>query len=253
MTFAGQVAIVSAASREIGAAIATTLAARGCAIVATHYGEAGRADALAARIRADGGRVVVCEADLRQVAAHQQLVELALGQFGRLDILVANAGVTVAAPFLETTEEQWDLVADLNLKGAFFAAQAAARAFVAQQQGGRIIFSSSVTGVVACPGLAAYGVTKAALRHLAATLGGELGRHGITVNAIGIGATLNERNLAGQPDYQAEWDALVPTGRVGVPQDVADAVAFLCTPQAAMVNGHTMMIDGGWSQRGVLP
>ncbi|HMO58465.1 MAG TPA: SDR family oxidoreductase [Roseiflexaceae bacterium] len=253
MDLNGKVAIVSAASREIGAAIATTLAAAGCAVLATHYGEAELAETLAGRIRAAGGRVLLHEANLTTAAANRDLVDLAVQTFGRIDYLIANAGVTISAPFLETDEAAWDTLADLNIKGSFFAAQAAARAMVSQGQGGRIIFSSSVTGNVACPGLAAYGITKAALRHMAATLGAELGRYGITVNALGIGATLNARNLSDNPNYEADWDALIPTGRTGRPQDIADAVMFLLSPQAAMVNGHTLMIDGGWSQLGQLP
>lgn len=253
MDLNGKAAIVSAASREIGATIAATLAAAGCSVLATHYDEAELAEQVAARIRAAGGRIRIHEADLSRVAANYELVELAVREFGRLDYFIANAGVTIGGPFLEVDEAAWDTLAGLNLKGSFFGAQAAARAMIAQGQGGRIIFSSSVTGVAACPGLSAYGITKAALRHMAATLGGELGRHGITVNALGIGATLNERNLRDNPNYEADWGGINPTGRVGTPQDVANAVMFLLSPAASMVNGHTLMIDGGWANMAAMP
>lgn len=247
-----KVALVTAASREIGAAMAEALAACGAAVLLSHYGEAARAAAVAERIAARGGRVDLVEADLRQVGACYALVEHAVATFGRLDILAANAGMTISRPFLETDEATWDTLLDLNLKGSFFTAQAAARQMIAQG-GGRIVFSSSVTGMRAIDGLAAYGITKAALRHMATTLASELGEDGITVNALGIGAILNERNLADDPDYAAHWSGVNPVGRVGLPEDVANALLFLVSPEAAMITGHTLVIDGGWTMRGKMP
>lgn len=249
----GKVAIVTGANREIGAAMAETLANAGAAVLVAHYGEADRAAVVTERIRAAGGQAATHEADLRSVAANQQMIARAVELWGHLDILAANAGSTLNASFLETDEQAWDSIVDLNLKGSFFGAQAAARQMIAQGSGGWIVFSSSVTGVQAVPGLAAYGVTKAALLHMARTLSVELGSYGITVNALGIGATLNERNLHTDPDYAAHWRCVIPTGRVGQPSDVADALLFLLSPAASMVNGHTLMIDGGWTARSVMP
>lgn len=195
----GKVAIVTGASREIGAAMAEALAGAGAAVLVAHYGEPTLAEAVVARITAAGGRALAYDADLTSVAANQAMVARAVAEFGRLDILAANAGITMFRPLLETDEATWDALFGLNVKGAFFGAQAAARQMIAQDAGGRIVFSSSVTGVQAVAGLSAYGITKAALRHMARTLGPELGRHGITVNALGIGATLNARNLANDP------------------------------------------------------
>lgn len=248
-----QGAIVTGASREIGAAMAEALAGAGAAVLVAHHGEAERAAAVVARIRAAGGRAETHNADLRSVAANQDMIARAVEIWGRLDILAANAGLTIARPFLSTDEATWDTLVDLNLKGSFFGAQAAARQMIAQGSGGHIVFSSSVTGVQAAPNFAAYGVTKAALRHMVRTLGVELGQYGITVNALGIGATLNERNLHDNPNYAADWDAVVPTGRVGQPSDVADALLFLVSPAAAMVNGHTLMLDGGWAATSNVP
>jgi 3-oxoacyl-[acyl-carrier protein] reductase len=249
----GKTAIVTGASREIGAAMAEMLAAHGCAIVAAHFGEASRAEAVVERIRATGGRALAYDADLSGVAASQALIACAVESFGRVDILAANAGLTISAPFLATTEEQWDTLFDLNVKGSFFAAQAAARQMIAQGDGGRIIFSSSVTGVQAIPGLSAYGITKAALRHMAKTLACELGPYGITVNALGIGAILNERNRTGDPEYETHWNSVTPTGRVGLPADVAHALLFLASPGAAHITGQTLIIDGGWTLSSPLP
>jgi 3-oxoacyl-[acyl-carrier protein] reductase len=174
-------------------------------------------------------------------------------ELGRLDVFAANAGVTRWAPFLDVDEATWDVVVDLNLKGSYFGAQAAARQMVAQGDGGRIVFSSSVTGSRAIPNLSSYAVTKAGLQHMAAVLALELGRHGITVNALAIGATVNERNLADDPDYAEHWAGVLPTGRVGRPDDVAAALSYLVSPEAAMVTGHTLAVDGGWTGVGLTP
>ncbi len=252
-TLIGKVALVTAASREIGASMAMALASEGASVLISHYGEPERAAATLEKIRAAGGTAESIDADLRQHRACLDLVAAAVARFGRLDILAANAGITVAAPILETTEAQWDTLADLNLKGSFFCAQAAARQMIDQGQGGRIVFSSSVTGNVAAPGLAAYGVTKAALRHMAVCFAAELGRHGITANALGIGAVLNDRNLVDNPDYAADWGRVIPTGRVIMPHDIADALLLLVSDRASQINGHTLMVDGGWSWLGKSP
>jgi NAD(P)-dependent dehydrogenase (short-subunit alcohol dehydrogenase family) len=250
---ASKVAIVTGTNREIGSAIVVGLAQAGFAVLATHYGERERVAVLLEHLQSQGHQVESFEADLTVVANNQRLVARALELWGGLDVFVGNAGITVHMPFLETTEAQWDGVIDLNLKASFFGAQAAAKAMIAQGRGGRIIFSSSVTGVQAIPKLAAYGITKAALIHMAQTLGGELGQYGITVNSLGIGATINERNLQDNPRYASDWAAVIPVGRVGTPEDVAQAILWLTSSAAGMVNGHTLMLDGGWSSMGKVP
>jgi 3-oxoacyl-[acyl-carrier protein] reductase len=256
----GQVAVVTGGSHEIGAAMAEALAGAGAAVVLAHYGAPSAAEAVVARIRAAGGQARAHQADLSRVADNQQLVAAAVAGFGRLDIFVANAGLTMWAPFLEVDETIWDAVVDLNLKGSYFGAQAAARQMIAQRAagagdpaGGRIVFSASVTGVVAVPHCSAYAVTKAGLTHLAKVLGLELGPHSITVNTLGIGATVNARNLRADPDYEAHWAGVTPTGRCGRPEDAAAALLYLVSPAARMVNGHTLLIDGGWTTRGHVP
>lgn len=253
-------AVVTGASSEIGATMADALAAEGATVVATFNETPGLAQDVAARITAEGGRALVVQADLSRVTENQRVVDAAVAEFGRLDVYVANAGLTLWGPFLELEEEAWDTVVDLNLKGSYFGAQAAARQMIAQRAetrdaayGGRIVFSSSVTGIVATGNLSAYSATKAALRHLASVLALELGDHGITVNALGIGATVNERNLADDPRYAEHWAAVTPTGRVGTPQDVASALVYLVSPAAAMISGHTLTVDGGWSHVGKTP
>ena len=233
--------------------MATALARTGPAVVVAHHAEPELAEAVVARIRADGGEAHAFDADLSTVAANRELVAFTLRELGRLDVLVANAGLTRWGPFLETTEETWDAVVDLNLKGSYFGAQAAAQQMALQGDGGRIVFSSSVTGVVASANLSAYSVTKAGLAHMARVLALELGPHRITVNALGIGATVNERNLRDDPDYAKHWATVIPAGRVGQPGDVAAALLYLVSTEAAMVSGHTLIVDGGWTAVGDVP
>ena len=249
----GRVAVVTGASREIGAAMAATLAASGAAVVVAHHRESERAGEVVSRIRERGGTAIAVDGDLSHVADNVELVDRTVRELGRLDVFVANAGLTRWAPFLEVDEATWDTVLGLNLKGSYFGAQAAARQMVAQGDGGRIVFSSSVTGSRAIPNLSAYAITKAGLQHMATVLALELGPRGITVNALAIGATVNERNLSDDPDYAERWGEVLPTGRVGQAADVAAALSYLVSPEAAMVTGHTLTVDGGWTGIGRTP
>lgn len=249
----GRVAIVTGASREIGAAMAETLAAHGMAVVVAHHDEGERADAVVQGIRARGGRAVAQSGDLALVADNERLVARAVDEFGRLDVLASNAGLTRWGPFLDVDEETWDAVVDVNLKGTFFGVQAAVRQMVAQGSGGRIVLSSSVTARRVVPNLAVYSVTKAGLNHMATVLAADLGEHGITVNALAIGAIVNERNLRDDPQYAEHWAGVIPAGRVGQPSDVAAALLYLVSDEAAWVTGETLTVDGGWSGVGLVP
>lgn len=247
LSVTGKVAVVTGINREIGAAIALTLAHAGATVVGVYHGEKERVDPVCTTAYAAGATIDAIEADLRSVAENVRIIAYAIQHYGGVDIFVANSGVTVFGNFVDMNEADWHHVMDLNMKGTFFGIQAAAKAMLAQQRGGRVVVSSSVTGVTAMAGASIYGTSKAALKHMAAILGVELGSHGITVNAIAIGATLNERNLVGDPKYAEHWGKLSPVGRVGYPQDVADTVLYLCSPYAALINGQTLTIDGGWT------
>jgi NAD(P)-dependent dehydrogenase (short-subunit alcohol dehydrogenase family) len=250
-SLAGKVAIVTGASREIGAAMAAALAGRGASVLVGHYGEPDLAAATVERIRAAGGKAAAHQSDGAEVTQVDGLVARAVAEFGRLDVCVVNAGVTVWGPFLECTEEAWDRVMDLNLKGSFFTARAAARQMIRQGSPGTIVFSSSIAGVSVIPYLAAYGVSKAGLRHMARCLAVELGPHRISVNALGIGPTVNARNLADDPAYDEHWGTVCPAGRAARPEDMARALLFLV--DNPYVTGITLMTDGGWTVQSPLP
>ena len=185
-------------------------------------------------------------------AAVDGMVERALDELGGLDAAVANAGITTFAPFLEMPRAELDRLLAVNLAGTWATAQASARAMAAHG-GGRIVLLSSVVALRATPGLAAYGMTKAAIAGLAVQLATELGPAGIAVNAVAPGATVTERTLAEHPRYAEDWGAITPSGRASSAADVADAVCFLLSPSASQLTGQTLVVDGGWSGRSPVP
>jgi glucose 1-dehydrogenase len=244
--FAGQGAIVTGAGTGIGFEIARQLAARGARVLLNDI-DAQRARSAAAAISAEGSVCEPCAGNVADVAFNREMVERAVALFGRLDIAVANAGVTIFGDFFEYRPEDFDRLLAINLRGSFFLAQAAARRMRAQGEGGRILFMSSVTAHQAHSSLAAYGMSKAGIEMLARALTEDLGAYGITVNAIAPGATLTERTALEMDDYAGEWAKFIPTRRVSTPEDIAQAVVFLCSPGARQITGQTILVDGGWT------
>ncbi len=249
---AGQVAVVTGASTGIGQAIAMTLAAHGARVVVSYNGNREGAEGTAAQIRARGATCIVHQANLARVSEAVSNVEVALREWGRIDILVNNAGITSWGAFLDYTEERWDEVVDTNLKGTYFASQAAAREMV-KAGGGHIIIISSVVGRRAVPNLSAYATTKAGLEMMAQALMLELAPHNIRVNAVGVGATIVDRNLRDDPRYAENWAGVIPAGRAATVDDIAGAVLLLLSPLASFVHGHTLMVDGGWTGYSPIP
>ena len=248
-----RVAIVTGGATGIGRTLSEGLAADGYAVVVGYHGNADGAAATARSIEDAGGTVRVAQGDLGLVEAANELVDAAVDAFGRLDVICCHAGLTVFEPFVETTPTVFDRVVATNLRGTFFAAQAAARRMIEQGDGGRIVLTSSVTARRAVDGTAAYAMTKAGIEALAQTLAVELADAGITVNAVAPGSIVNDRNLADDPSYAVHWAAVNPLGRVGVANDVLAAIRFLIGPDAGFITGQTIVVDGGWTVAGRTP
>ncbi len=243
-TFNGKTAIVTGAGQGIGFEICRQLAASGATVLLNDL-DAGLAERAAAAVQA-AGRCIACPGDSADLGFIHRLVDRAVDETGTLDVVVANAGITLFGGFLDYPPESLRRVLDVNVGGTFFLAQAAANALIKQGKGGSIVFTSSVTGHQAHKDLAAYGMSKAALELLAKHLVVELSPHGINVNTVAPGATLTERT-AEDATYFETWSALTPMGRPARPEDIASAVLFLLSEGARHVTGQTLVVDGGWT------
>jgi NAD(P)-dependent dehydrogenase (short-subunit alcohol dehydrogenase family) len=246
----GQVALVTGASRGLGRAISLALAHAGADVALGLHDPSSAAD-VAEEIRAMGRRAIRVPMDVRDRAQIDAAVAATVTEFGRLDILVNNAGLAPGAPAEDVTEENFDLTVAINVKGLFFASQAAGRVMIGQGYG-RIVSLSSQAGFVALPGESVYCMTKAAVSHLTKCLAVEWGRHGITVNAVAptfIRTPGTEAALA-DPVFEADvQERIAALHRIGVPMDVAGGVVFLASPAASLITGTTLLIDGGWTAR----
>ena len=252
MKFKGKVAVVTGAGEGIGLRIAERLVDEGASVLLNDV-DGAKAAQVAKRISEGNGRCLGMSGDVGDVAVVQGLVERAVEAYGRIDFAIANAGITLWNRFLEYPPEDFQKVMNINLGGSFFLAQAAAKQMKQQAVGGRILFMSSVTGYQAIEFLSAYAMTKAALRMLARQLVVELGQFGITVNSIAPGATITPRNLEDDPDYATVWGQITPTNRPASTDDIANAALFLLSPEAAQINGQTLVVDGGWSATSPVP
>jgi NAD(P)-dependent dehydrogenase (short-subunit alcohol dehydrogenase family) len=246
----GEVALVTGAARGIGRAIALALAHAG-ADVALGLRDPASAQEVADRIEAMGRRVLRLPMDVRDLAQIGRAVQTTVERFGRLTILVNNAGLGPANPAERVTEADFDLTLDVNVKGLFFASQAAGRVMI-EQGFGRIINIGSQAGFVALPTESVYCLTKAAVSHLTRCLAIEWGPHGVTVNAVAptfIRTDGTAADLADEAFYADTIERIAALHRIGEPMDVAGAVVFLASPAASLVTGATLLIDGGWTAR----
>jgi NAD(P)-dependent dehydrogenase (short-subunit alcohol dehydrogenase family) len=246
----GRVALVTGAARGLGRAISLALAHAG-ADVALGLRDKSSGDALAKEIEALGRRALALQMDVLRLEQIAQAIAAAEAFFGKLDILVNNAGGGFTNLAMDVPEEEFDTTLNINLKATFFASQAAARIMKRQNQG-CIINMSSQAGFAALPTESVYCASKAAVSHLTKCLAVEWGQHGITVNAVAptFISTPGTDEALSDPAFRADvLERIAALHRIGEPMEVAGAVVFLASPAAALITGHTLLIDGGWTAR----
>lgn len=238
MEFENKIALVTGAGQGIGRAIAVELAGRGATVLVNDCEES-------LLVNLPQG-CVAFTGDASQVEVVDQMVETCIDQLGGLDIVIANAGITLFGDFFDYKMEDLNRVLNLNLVGTFHLIQKAGKYLKSCGKPGSILIMSSVTGHQAHKNLAAYGMTKAGLELLARNLVLEFRQTGITINAIAPGATLTERTMQ-EKNYAENWAKLNPTGRANTVEDVSAAALFLVSSKARQITGQTLIIDGGWS------
>ncbi len=242
MDLSNRVAIVTGSGRGIGRAIALKLAEVGATVVVNDIGEA--AESVAEEIKAMNGQSMAILANVSSSSDVARMVEESIAAYEKVDILVNNAGIARDQLMLRMTEEDWDSVLDINLKGAFLCARAVLRHMI-KQRWGRIISIASIAGIVGNKGQANYASAKAGIIGLTRTIAKEVASRGITANAIAPGVIDTEMTQQLPENWKEELKNNIPLGYIGSPRDVAEAVAFLASEEARYITGQVLSVDGG--------
>jgi 3-oxoacyl-[acyl-carrier protein] reductase len=243
-SFTDKVAVVTGASRGIGRGIALELAKRGASVVINYHANADAANEVVAQIEASGGRALAVQADVSKIEAAEQLIKATTEKFGKIDVLVNNAGTTRDGLILRLKEADWDTVIDTNLKSAWNCAKFAISAMMRKRYG-RIINITSVSGIAGNGGQSNYSASKAGLIGLTKALAREVAARQITVNAVAPGFVGTDLTSGLSPDLLDQINKSIPLERWGTVEDVAAAVAFLASDEAAYITGQVLSVDGG--------
>lgn len=251
MTLEGKVAIVTGGNSGIGKAAVLALAEQGANVVIDYVSHPEATEELEARIAKLGDRAVGVEADVSKIPDLRKLVEEAVKAFGRLDVMVNNAGVETRTSVLDSTEADFEKVIAINLKSAFFGTQLAAKQMIAQGDGGRIVNLSSIHEDWPMPGNAPYCLSKGGMRMLTRTAGVELAPHGILVSGVAPGAVATPINLSemSDPKIMKKLGEAIPVGRMAKPEEIGSVVAFLAGDGASYLTATTLIVDGGMMQQ----
>ena len=244
MQIEGKVAFVTGASRGIGRAIALTLAEAGADVAVNYAGNAAAAEEVAAEIRKMGRRALILQGDVSQTEAAASMLDAVVAEFGRCDILVNNAGITRDGLLMRMKEEDWDAVLNTNLKGVFNCTKAALK-YMMKQRSGKIVNIASVVGIMGNAGQANYAAAKAGCIGFTKSVAKEVASRGITVNAVAPGLIATDMTSVLPEKVIEEMAAGIPLKRAGQPVDVAKAVLFLVSDDAAYITGQTLNVDGG--------
>lgn len=244
MQIEGKVAFVTGASRGIGRAIALTLAEAGADVAVNYAGNAAAAEEVAAEVRKMGRRALILQGDVSQTDAAASMLDAVVAEFGRCDILVNNAGITRDGLLMRMKEEDWDAVLNTNLKGVFNCTKAALK-YMMKQRSGKIVNIASVVGIMGNAGQANYAAAKAGCIGFTKSVAKEVASRGITVNAVAPGLIATDMTSVLPEKVIEEMAAGIPLKRAGQPVDVAKAVLFLVSDDAAYITGQTLNVDGG--------
>lgn len=244
MSLEGKIALVTGASRGIGRAIATELAARGAYVIVNYNGSEAAADETVKAIRAAGGQAEAWQCNVADYEAAEQLINGVLEQHQRIDILVNNAGINRDNLLMKMSEEEFDAVIDTNLKGTFHTMRFVSRQML-KQHSGRIINLASVVGIVGNAGQTNYAASKAGVIAMTKTAAKELASRGITVNAIAPGFIETDMTDKLSDKIKEQMNSQIPLGRFGKPEHIAKAAAFLASDDAEYITGQVLQVDGG--------